>query len=79
MAKSTPQQVTESTKLSTPVGSSSWRPPRCAFCGRKIKNNPITRFQRHGIEFLGEGEKAHKGCAFNQYEKVKEMLMKMED
>lgn len=72
------QQATELTQLAVPTGSNNFTPPRCCFCGRKIKNNPVSRFMRHGIEFLEEDEVAHKGCCFRRYEKIKEVLIKMD-
>lgn len=70
----TANEATELTELPTPMEATE--ECRCSFCGRKIANNPVTRFERHGIEFLDEGEKAHKGCAFRRYNKIKDLLKK---
>lgn len=46
---------------------------KCCFCNRKMKA-PVTRFEKFGVDFVPEGEKAHEGCARREFEKVAEVM-----
>lgn len=51
---------------------------KCCFCNRKMKN-PVSKFEKYGIDFIPEGEEAHEGCARRQFEIVKDQLKQLEE